>query len=348
MEKQTKTGYKYFQRVQDNTVPHHIKQVSVNKINFSRPTIIEFGGSGTINLSSINGYLKTTESQLKGLSKNVNIIGIDYNTGAIYEQQVKSAVQNCESFIEEILVPLSLDNLGNINVHAACKNLRNIILKSHSMGHEVVFYVNMKFKKRLIELGYNEEESNLIMSQIFEISYGSEYVPLGFSQMYLTSLGDYEVRDNQYPLYALTENINNIVMSEEDRKQLKNLAQNEFNEETFLNFFKQNERVYAINDSENSLVLCFSYPVDKNHDDHALYFSKLGKDSKRSERATNVGYHVALSISAVLCGLVENFIKNSASNNLTCLSIKELASLVNKTTKSLNSNPPAYSGEKGE
>jgi len=151
---ENKNGFIYYQRVQDDSVPYHLKEIQISDIDTSRPTIIEFTGSGALEARAVNGYLKTTESQLltycKDLDvKDVNIIGVDYNaTAGDFVQLVPIAVDNSMDFIDNFLVPLSLDENGNLNVLKACKNLRNITFKTHCMGHEIVYYLNKNYKKK--------------------------------------------------------------------------------------------------------------------------------------------------------------------------------------------------------
>lgn len=343
-----KNGFIYYQRVQDDSVPYHIKQINLSELDISRPTVIEFTGSGAVGARAVNGHLKNTESQLGEYSDKVNIIGIDYNASEFYVQIVRKAVEYSKEFIEKLLVPLSLDENGNLNVDKACKNLRNITFKTHCMGHEVVYNINSIFKKRLNELGYSEAEAKLIMSQILEISYGSEYVPLDFSQVYICSLNDGEVRDRFYPLSALMQSLDDIEINAEDKVALKKLNDGKIKGKTLPDFFKENERVYVVNNGENALVFCFSYPVDNLGDDHSLYFARINKGNKKAERATNVGFSVAKSMSSVLRGSVENSMQNIASDKLILLDLDKLKFKANEEVKPLNKGSLVQYSEKGE
>ncbi len=350
---ENKNGFIYYQRVQDDSVPYHLKEIQISDIDTSRPTIIEFTGSGALEARAVNGYLKTTESQLltycKDLDvKDVNIIGVDYNaTAGDFVQLVPIAVDNSMDFIDNFLVPLSLDENGNLNVLKACKNLRNITFKTHCMGHEIVYYLNKNYKKKLLELGYSEENASIIMSQILEISYGSEYVPLDFKQAIIVSQNDREVRDRFYSLDALFSNLDNIDMSTEDRAML-NQIHNEKDNDKMTDFFKENERVYIIINNENELVFCFSNPVDNKGDDHSIHFARIEKNNTKAKRATDVGFYVAKGISSLLYGSIKNSLLNAQTQNLIPLDLNELGVLANEVVKPLNDKPLAKYSQKGE
>lgn len=348
MENKDYSKFIYYQRVQDNSVPYHIKQIELSEIDTSRPTVIEFGGSGTIGAKAINGYLKTTESQLLGFSGDVNIIGVDYNSceNGFHEQSIRDASKKCESFVDEFLVPLSLDKDGNLNVQVACKNLRNLTFKTFCLGHEVIYYLDKMFKIRLLELGYSDQEAREIMAQILEISYGSEYVPLDFKQVYIASQNDGEIRDPFYTIDALLNNLKSIEISTEDKAEIEKLSAHKVDGKNISDFFKENERVYIINNGENALVFCFSYPVDTNGNDHSLYFAKLGKNLEKSERATTVGHYVTLGMSYVLCYSVQNSIQNSKTAELIPVDLENMRIETGSVVKPLNSSPLGSNNQK--
>lgn len=355
MENKNQSGFRYYQRVQDDSVPYHIKQIKLEEIDLSRPTVIEFTGSGATDLSWVNGYLKNTESQLMAFRdqikvEDVNIIGVDYNSHPeIYGgQSVKTAVEYSKDFVDDFLVPLSLDENGNLNVQKACKNLRKITLKTHCMGHEVSYNINEYYKSRLLKLGYSKEEAKQIMSQILEIVYGSEYAPLDFKQVHINSLNDFEVKDNLYPLDAFLSLIDKIDISKEDREEIEKLHSGKIRGKITEDFFKENERIYVFDNEENSLVFCFSYPVDIYEDDHSLHFARLGKNGEKAKRATNVGYYVALGMACVLCNSVSNSMQNLKTEKLIPLELEELRQNASKVVEPLNSQPLGKRSEWGE
>lgn len=344
---ENKNGFIYYQRVQNDAVPYHINEIQLSDIDLSRPTIIEFTGSGALETRAVNGYLKITESQLGSLSKAVNIIGIDYNAIAGYpEQNVQVAAEHSKAFVDEFLVPLALDENGKTNVLKACKNYRNIIFKTHCMGHEVVYYIHKNLKNKLLELGYTSEEVDFIMSQILEISFGAEYVELKFKQAIAVSYNDREVYDRYYSFDALRHNFDNVEMSKEDRAELSKIyAKKDGN---ISKFFDENERVYIINNDGKEIVFCFSSPIDTYGDDHSVHFGKLGKNLEKAERATNVGHYLAQAMSSVLCNAVEKSLFNKQSENLIQLDLEELRLKANEVVRPLNSDSPASHSQKGE
>ena len=223
------SNIKIGQRIKSNAEEYNwrfVQEVPVNK-----PCVIMFGGDGTTESKSANGYLKKIETKLNsaGLS-DVNLFGVVYDFGdtqmgcnpltarkiQMKKYQRKVCIEN-KQYIENIspeyinqlfdilIMPrISKDN-NRLPLKEATKKIRNLNVVAHCHGAYTFFKLEEKMQQAMTDLGYSDKEKQQIQKQFVCIAH-APYYPLGASKSTMVSFAsikDYKIEQYNHFLPTL-------------------------------------------------------------------------------------------------------------------------------------------------
>ena len=192
----------------------HWEQLDLSSYKMTKPIVICLSGNATINEREANGFCKTAENLmgLKLSSDNqeeiyeyADLIGVSYSnregseTGRLTNEDIESLVTN-------ILMPLCVDESGQrLPLEQVCKNVSAVTFFSFCHGAIETFNICREFNVKLIkELGFNGEETDIILQSMMEISYS----PRTVSNL-IPRVSAYSARDTKNAVFLQEFDFNN-------------------------------------------------------------------------------------------------------------------------------------------
>ena len=167
------------------------------------PLIIGFGGIGTTS-DKDSSYVAKFIHRLIGVGNLANIISIKHShiKGEGFarffdenpEELFALGMEEAFNIAESLVFPRVLDEDGNkLPAEKAAHKMRDITIFAHCYG----FFSSVQYLENVLDyyltndLGYTREEADLIMQQIFVLSYeaGEIYRPKKFTNFNISSLG---------------------------------------------------------------------------------------------------------------------------------------------------------------
>ena len=159
---------------------NHWRRLNLEKYSPDKPIVVCIGGNGTITENSANGVCKLVENYLQLLFKNngmnhvydyADIISAVYPKNGIEERGFFSD-DDIDNFVDNFLIKLIQDeNDELLPLSEACRKLSQVTFFTFCRGHLEVDKIMHAFYKELKVLGYSQQERNILMLSMFEISY---------------------------------------------------------------------------------------------------------------------------------------------------------------------------------
>ena len=153
------------------------ERVELNDIDTKRPVLLCFGGNNTIKDRYANFMAKTAERllNLTPEDKYIDIYSISYKHNED-EDIANMSEEEIKRINESLFLPLLIKDGKRIPTEQAQKNIRNINLFSFSYGSKVVYNLIQNLSTTMGKLGYSDNETSQILSQIFHIAYAPKNV----------------------------------------------------------------------------------------------------------------------------------------------------------------------------
>ena len=168
-------------------------------------------GPCIITILAIPMFLKNINGSLRQVAELVNpdidqfydsdrrILGLgfgDYNEQNGRFSRINPSDEELENFLSTYFYPLLVENNSRINTLDAMKNFRNITFLTYCNGAKVFKSIEEKLKIKMKELGYDDSEIGMILSQICLASISGNVIQKKGTSALAISFGD--VNDGDY------------------------------------------------------------------------------------------------------------------------------------------------------
>ncbi len=303
-----------------NNLNNQWQVLDLDNFKINKPTVLVLGGNGTDSNMLANGYCKIVSSLLGNFINDVNILGINYNNIDEYED----LKENADIISKKIFVPLVSKNNKKIDIKTACKNVRNITILAHCLGDTRANYIIENFKDDLHGLNYDNNEINLILEQIFLISYGintyAGYNNRSIKCLNVISPNDTMWYDSNKPWVKVFENLDKVKMSIYDKNYIKYLLRI-YNDDKWDHidkpitiFTMQSSKCFILQQNNIILIAPTALNKDENTDDHNIKILKRNSDWSINNEASSAGDTVSKLVACALCNSVANSMLNMQSD----------------------------------
>lgn len=322
----------------------NIEQIDDSEVKLNRPTVLIFGGSGTDREVFVNLYLKSASSLLGVFNSDAQCIGINYNKLNIDDETRHFSLKKLST---QLLLPLLENDGKKIEVERACKNLRNITLLSHCLGHSWVNELVQILTVQMEELGYSEPERNKILEQLFQVSYGVNAENSLVKTLNVISPYDDIWESAAKPWYNLLSNPDSAKMSPSDRQKMETFGSEflyktngkkrlyyDISDRIKGQFVSDLSRVFAVKNG-NEITLVASQ-LSRDDYEHPLKILDRTPDWQARGQLTPAGDTVSKIMGAAICNSVANAIQNSTSQQLIPFSFDELFEQVQEIAVKFN------------
>ncbi len=168
-------------RVKDGPKP--LKLVDINQLSFNKPTVCCISGNGAVTPESAYGFARMAETYLELLFRtkdgcnvldNVDVMTIKYAKpeGIVTGGYISDSFS--EQFANALLKLLTDANGNKLNLETAKKNMSKITFFTYCAGDINLQNILSRFlDKKLLNIGYSEEEIVTIYNASFNVSYAS-------------------------------------------------------------------------------------------------------------------------------------------------------------------------------
>lgn len=185
----------------DQNFEFHWKEIDLDSIKISKPTLLCFGGNRSMDSKDANAFCKSAEKLLNfdnlfsaDDKKNIDLIGISYghfknnSNDKDFVETSNLTDEEIEVLSNAIFKSLYLDKNGNtLSVREAIRNFNLITTFSHSYGSIAINHLINKTYNDMIEKGYTYEDTRKIFSQIVSVSYAPRGTISGVSNIQIIS-----------------------------------------------------------------------------------------------------------------------------------------------------------------
>lgn len=158
----------------------HWQRLNLEQYSPNKPVVICIGGNGTTTESSANGMCKFVENYLQLLFKengmnrvydHVDIISAVYPVDGD-SNKGEFSKSDTDYFVDNFLIKLLQDeNDELVPLNEACRRLSQVTFFTFCRGHLEVDKIMHSFYKELRLLGYTQQECDIMMFALFEISF---------------------------------------------------------------------------------------------------------------------------------------------------------------------------------
>ncbi len=203
--------------------PNSWEELSVDTYRVDRPTVFCLSGNGTTTLRDANGFCKHAESYLnlmKGsdgtpITDRVDIVGFKYAKKQQENESGGLTGDFIESFVEEVLLPLFVDENGErLPLDQARQNMARITFFTYCAGAQELSSIMRRLNYSLSALGYRKFERDLIGNSSMNVS----FAPIDNIQNYVPSIRVLSIDDDM-----VGEDVG-LILSESERKELDGIA----------------------------------------------------------------------------------------------------------------------------
>ena len=159
---------------------NHWERLKFDKYPHDKPVVICLGGNGTISENAANGMCKIAETFLQLLFKkngvnrvydHASIIGASYPIGN-QPKTGKFSDDDITKFVDGFLIKrIQNENDELVPLNEACRRLSQITFLTHCSGHHEADRIMRAFYNELRTLGYSQQECDIMMMSMFEVSY---------------------------------------------------------------------------------------------------------------------------------------------------------------------------------
>ena len=320
----------------EENIPYNYKVVDIDAYNPTKPIVLTLGGSGTTDDHATNGNIKILDSMLGVFSKDVDIIGVNYNKGLN-----KSYIDdNCTKLVKNLFVPYIESNGNRLDIDTACKNMRNITIFAHCRGVDgIMSRVVPILRSELIKLSYDDAECKQIISQIVMVAYGADYYDTirEVKGVYFLSFSDdMFISGAVHAAREFLDKVDTVNMVKTDRDLLKQANPRKTQLTQVVKFLRTHKRVY--NTYENNMIRLFGYGVYETDGeiwqlDHSIIGLSREDDWSKHKSVSSVGDCISRCFASALCNSVANSIQNNQSTQHIEFDMNDLHKNINNICK---------------
>lgn len=342
------------------------RDVNLDFYRVIKPVVLVLGGDGTRDNRRANGNAKIIESLLGVFDYEVDILAANYNMAL----ESKDSLQNeYKKLVDKIFIPCVSRQGERISLDRACKNIRNFTISTHCFGdYEVLNSMIKIFEEQLFQLGYENNEIDKIISQIFVVGYGSKKIGeiKKYKSLYCTSFSDEVCIDSAInSKFRLLKNLDKIKMTNNDRNELSKIEVPDYRSNSIGkmfnevdNFFAKRRRVFQFNRDNQIELLTYGLYQSGGHvweADHSMSgltrseYWKLWANStpikdtwKKSDYASSTGDCVSKCFACAICNSVANSMQNLKSKELIEFDMTLLQEQIDNICQEHNYKMSAY------
>lgn len=290
----------------------HWEELDLESFRICKPTVLCFGGNGTLNSRDANYMCKVAQS-LVGIQEphspneiattnDVDFVGIGYGLEKYGYGKKEEILDTCElsqdeinTLVNQIFVPLYLNDQMRIRTKdEICKNFSLITFFSHCHGATEIQLILKAVCHNMLSIGINKETINDAIEHLYSVSY---------APMRTISCPGLQVipeKDNTVFLGPVDGHIANSFLTERFERP-----------NTY-----QGEGTVAFKENEHTISLIASSITENELDEHPI--SLVERDSKWNilEENPTYGNEVSIAMGVALSYSIANSIKNYQSNQL--------------------------------
>lgn len=332
----------YGQRIVDESVPHHFKEIDLETFLPTKPVVLILGGRGTDDNRIANGYAKIVGSLLGVFENDVILLSANYHRG---DEIASYAEPNERKLMTQLFLTAVSHDGKKIDVNEACKNLRQFTIFSHCYGERVMSHVTEIFEDELKHIGYSEEEINKILEQLVMISYGTFATNPRIKNINAISPFDESYTSGKHIWRMLLSRLDSDQITPNDKKELLEIAELPDPSRKLKTFYANNHRCYVVR-SENNLYLATTQHYQNLEIEHAIKGLSRSEDWQPHKHANVTGDCVSKCLAAALCNSVANSLQNRTSEKHVPFDTDLLQTQLEEIAKQLNeqelSHEPLY------
>ncbi len=337
-----KVEQRFGQRITyDKKNPIHWREMDINHINLTKPTILCFGGIGTTNDKDANFVAKMIQ-RLLGINAEANLVSIVHShymgeTAARYfdedkEEHLRNHIKESYDIVDALFLPIVCDKNGNrLMVQEACRNVRNINIFAHCYGYfSTVNYVEDALKSTLEMLCYTEDEIRQILKQIFVVSYeAGDIFQTGFSNLNINSVNSELWRD--IVLAFPERDLSTAEMFDGEAEKIMASQMYQTKEPALVEKFLRNNKYLLLKEGNVIDILTNGLTIDKT--DHDLSTIYMHQDKSYSYYTNELGRIVSQTIAAALKIALDNSIENNYTTRFKPLDMDKIFAACDKSLK---------------
>lgn len=337
----------------------HWERVKFDDYSFDKPIVLVLGGDGTREERLANGNAKIVESLLGVFKNDIDLMSVNYNAVPGKDEYLN---ENCINLVNNLFMPCVQSNNERIDIIKACKNIRKITIMAHCFGDfKVLNRITKIFEYKLNDLGYNANEIDKIIEQLFVVGYGSQNIANNkrFKSIYCTSLSDDVMVIESLALKSdFLNNIDEIKMSESDKNsflpitKLNKAKKSNHHGLAYIsreveNIFKRKRRVYQLNYDKNINLITYGLYQSCGYiweADHPMSGLARNINWVANKMASSTGDCVSKCLACALCNSVANSMLNIKSNELIEFDMKLLKEQIDSICQQHNYKMSKYDG----
>lgn len=184
----------------DLNVKNHWKTLNPFSYKITKPTVICLGGNATINSFEANGFCKQAENMLSlikrspsdAISDRVDFVGFGYATEKQGDNIGQLSLGFVENFVENVLMPLFLNNGARVSLDEAKRNMAKISFFTYCQGQREANKIMDSLDVALKNMGYEDYEIEEINSACINVA----FAPLDSKVNYMPTVRILSIRDD--------------------------------------------------------------------------------------------------------------------------------------------------------
>lgn len=316
---------------------NHWIDINLEDFKMTKPLVLVIGGWGTENSEDANGYAKFVESLIGVFKNDVDLLSMFYNVD--YNDEYDRYLVEKE-LLRKLFIPLISKDGEKIDAFDAAKNMRNITMFTHCYGDKIATELMFILKSNLELFGYDEEESQIILNQIFLMSYGIDSETPFCKKMCIISPYDDRFIYTDRAWVEILKNPDAAIMSERDIEEFDFIRSVCYFDDAYpmlREFYENHERCFVLQDYDR-IYLATTALHNNDIKDHRLVEMSRQQNWMPHENASKTGDYVSRCMAAGLCYSIATSIKNISTGDLVPLNLTELRYSLEGIVEPLNSD----------
>ena len=275
------------------------EELSYDKYRISKPTLICFGGNGTVNSRTANAMCKmaqgliglkhpTTNNEI-ATANDIDFVGISYGVNSIAGDGALTDEEKLE-FFENMFLPLCTNKSGVIlSKEQMLRNFNLITFFSHCHGTKEIAELLDISCQQMQKLGIDEKTTTEVLSQIFTVSYAPEK-KCNYPNLQIVPMND----------FYLELGPKDSSISEQFIKQR-------------YSFGNHDRGTIAYKEDDKTVSVLVSNMIQYRLDDHAVHIASRNEDWQLIEDNPIYGDEISQLMGYTLAKSIANSIQNQNS-----------------------------------
>lgn len=209
--------------IRDLSRVYHCR-IMTDDFSITKPTIIDFGGNGTITRKAANGRctrterlmgLKAKEEGLSATYEDFDMISFYYGKNSEGDVCGSLTREEASEFVDRLFMPLCINSDGTPKTMTeCCKNFSKLIFRSHCYGNEALGSMLCDLQLKLISKGFSLNKINRIYSHAFHLSYSPFNNDIYLPNVKVNSMRDSFITERKYGFggnsYPFMQDVNGV------------------------------------------------------------------------------------------------------------------------------------------